>query len=142
MAPMSEEQWKAFLLEGTRTAKLATVRRDGSPHVAPVWFTLDGDGRIVFNTGAGTAKGKALRRDPRVSLCVHDDVAPFSFVLIDGVAQISEEPDELLHWATVIAGRYMGADQAERYGRRNAVPGELLVKVAIRRVVAEAGVAD
>ena len=142
MARMSEEGWQAFLVGGTRTAKVATVRADGSAHVAPVWFVVDAEGRIVFTTGAGTVKGRSLLRDPRVSLCVDDDVAPYSYAMIDGTAEVSEDPGELLHWATVIAARYMGPGQAERYGRRNAVPGELLVKVTIRRVVAEEAVAD
>jgi len=51
-----------------KTAKLAVVRTDGAPHVAPVWVDLDGD-QVVFMTSAETIKGKAILRDPRVSLC-------------------------------------------------------------------------
>jgi PPOX class probable F420-dependent enzyme len=138
---MTPEEIRAFLLEGTRTAKLATTMRDGSPHVMPVWFTLDGD-EIVFNTAENTAKGRNIRRDPRVAILVDDDAPPFSFVHIRGPASISEDADELLHWATVIAGRYMGADRAEEFGRRNGVPGELVVRVKPERVIALGGIAD
>jgi PPOX class probable F420-dependent enzyme len=138
---MTPEEIRAFLLEGTRTAKLATTMRDGSPHVMPVWFTLDGD-EIVFNTAENTAKGRNIRRDPRVAILVDDDAPPFSFVHIRGPASISEDADELLHWATVIAGRYMGADRAEEFGRRNGVPGELVVRVKPERVIALAAIAD
>ena len=62
---MSEEERTAFLLHGTRTGKLATVRRDGRPHVQPVWFVLDDDGTVVFMTNARTVKARNLRRDPR-----------------------------------------------------------------------------
>lgn len=124
-----------------RTAKLATVRADGSPHVAPVWVARDGD-RLVFNTGADTLKGRALARDPRVSLAFDDETPPFSFVLVDGTVELSEEPASLLHWATEIARRYMGDDQAEAYGRRNGVPGELLVFVTPTRVRGTLGIAD
>ena len=65
--------WREFVLaDPARTAKLAVVRADGSPHVAPVWVDLDGDD-VVFMTSADTLKGKAIRRDPRVSLCWDED---------------------------------------------------------------------
>ncbi|MEV5610132.1 PPOX class F420-dependent oxidoreductase [Streptomyces sp. NPDC052225] len=132
---MTDEEWRAFVSEGTRTAKLSTVRADGSPHIAPVWFVLDGDD-IVFNTGKDTVKGRNLARDGRVALCVDDERPPFSFVTIQGRAEISEDPAELLDSATRIGGRYMGADRAEEFGRRNGVPGELLVRVRVEKVVA------
>jgi PPOX class probable F420-dependent enzyme len=142
MHVMSEEEWKAFLTGKARTAKLGTTRSDGRPHVAPIWMDLDDDGAVVFATGADTLKGKAIRRDPRVCLCVDDDRPPFSFVILEGMAEISEDPDELLAWATRIGGRYMGAENADAYGRRNAVPGELLVRVHPTHVVARAAIAD
>jgi PPOX class probable F420-dependent enzyme len=142
MREMTDDERRAFLLEGTRTAKLATMRADGRPHVAPVWFDLDDDGTVVFNTGADSSKGKAIRRDPRVALCMDDEKPPFAFVTIEGTAKVSEDPGPLLEWATRIGGRYMGADRAEAYGRRNAVPGELLVRVTPTHVVARAGIAD
>jgi PPOX class probable F420-dependent enzyme len=117
-----------------RTAKLATVTASGAPHVAPVWVARDG-GDLVFTTGADTLKGRGLIRDPRVSLCFDDEEPPFSFVVVSGAARLSEEPDALLRWATTIAGRYMGDDVVEAFGRRNAVPGELLVTVTPTKVV-------
>ncbi|BCI84099.1 PPOX class F420-dependent enzyme [Mycolicibacterium sp. TY66] len=131
----------AFLSEGTRTAVLGWVAADGRPLAAPVWFVVDG-GELVFNTGKDTAKGRALARDPRVVLCVDDTSPPFSFVQIQGVAAISEDPDELLDIATRTGGRYMGADRAEEYGRRNGVPGELVVRVKPTKVIAAFDVAD
>lgn len=143
MHVMSEEEWKAFLTaEPPHTGKLATVRKDGRPHVAPIWFDLDDDGSIVFTTGAETLKGRSIRREPRVCLCVDDERPPFSFVVVDGKVDVSEDLDELLIWATRIGGRYMGAENAEAYGRRNAVPGELLVRLRPTHVAAKAGIAD
>jgi PPOX class probable F420-dependent enzyme len=123
------------------TGKLATVRRDGRPHVAPVWFALDADGSVVFTTGGETLKGRNLRRDARVALCVDDEAPPFSFVTVEGEVEISEDPAELLRWATIIGGRYMGADRAEAYGARNGVPGELLCRLRPTRVTSARGVA-
>ncbi|MFV0315903.1 MAG: PPOX class F420-dependent oxidoreductase [Microthrixaceae bacterium] len=138
--------WESFLMElPARTAKLATVRADGSPHVAPVWIDLDSSGaglEVVFMTSADTIKGKAILRDRRVSLCVDDERPPFSFVTISGTTTTSTDPDELLGWATRIAGRYMGSDAAARYGRRNAVPPEMVVRLKPESIVAKVDVAD
>lgn len=133
--------WQAFVAAlPARTAKLAIVRADGSPHVAPVWVDLDGDD-IVFMTSADTVKGKAILRDPRVCLCFDDERPPFSFVTVAGTATTSTDPGELLTWATRIGGRYMGAEQAEAYGRRNAVPPEMVVRVRPTKVTAKVDVA-
>src|SRR5437899_12819177 len=97
---MSEEEWRAFLTAApARTGKLATTRADGRPHVAPIWFDLDDDGTVVFTTGAESLKGKAIRRDPNVSLCVDDEIPPFSFVIIEGRAEVSRDLAALLEWA-------------------------------------------
>ena len=138
---MSDDERRAFLLHGTRTAKLATVRADGRPHLAPIWFTLDVDD-IVLTTGSRTVKGRTLAHDPRVSVCVDDENPPFSFVTVEGVADLSTDLDELLRWATVIGGRYMGAERAQEFGHRNAVDGELLIRVRPLHIVAQAGLAD
>ena len=141
MRAMTEAEWRSFLIDTPRTAKLATVRKDGRAHVAPIWFDLDGDD-LVFTTWHESVKGKAIGRDPRVSLCIDDERPPFAFVMLDGTATIDEDPAQLRTWAARIAGRYVGRDQAEAYGERNGVPGELLVRVAITNVVAVAAVAE
>jgi PPOX class probable F420-dependent enzyme len=127
---------RAFLTAlPARTGKLATVRADGRPHVAPIWYDLDDDGSLVFNTGTSTLKGRNMRRDPRVSLCVDDDRPPFSFVTVEGLADLSEDLAEVRRWAVRLGGRYMGAERADEFGARNGVPGELLVRVRPERVV-------
>jgi PPOX class probable F420-dependent enzyme len=132
---MTEEEYRSFLLDRARTASLATVRADGRPHVAPIWFDLDGD-TIVFTTGESTVKGRNMRRDPRVSLCIDEEKPPFHFVLIEGTAELTTEDPDLLYWATRLGNRYMGADRAEEYGRRNAVEGELVVRVTPQKILA------
>jgi PPOX class probable F420-dependent enzyme len=141
MTRMTGDEWRRFAFDTPRTAKLATVRADGSPHVAPVWVALDGD-EIVFTTGEDTVKGKAVRRDPRVAISFDDEDPPFSFVVIEGDARIDADEGERLTWATNIAGRYVGAERADEFGRRNAVPTELLVRVRPRRIVGEWNVSD
>ena len=140
MTELNERQI-AFLSDGTRTAMLGYLASDGRPLVAPAWFVVE-DGRLVFNTGRDTAKGRALARDPRVALGGDDPHPPFSFVQVQGVAEISEDPQELLAIATRIGGRYMGVDRAEEFGRRNGVPGELIVRVTPSKVISAFDIAD
>jgi PPOX class probable F420-dependent enzyme len=140
---MSDDEVREFLgRDPPHTAKVATTRADGRPHVAPVWYALDGDGTLLFTTGAGTVKGRSLRRDGRVAVCVDDEQPPFSFVLLEGTPELIDDLDTVRHWATVIGGRYMGADRAEEYGARNGVRGELVVRLPDPRVTAARDVAD
>jgi PPOX class probable F420-dependent enzyme len=125
-----------FLTLGTRTGKLGWVAADGRPLVAPVWFVVEGDD-LLFNTGADTAKGKALARDPRVVLTVDLEEPPYGFVQVQGVAEVTEELGEVRRIATLNGARYMGADRAEEFGARNGVPGELGVRVHVSKVVAD-----
>lgn len=132
---------RSFMLDGSRTGKLATVRADGSPHVTPVWFTFDDAGRIVFLTGVDTVKARNMRRDPRVSIGVDDEHMPFGWARVDGTAEVSTDSDELLHWATECCRRYVGDDQAQAFGKRNAVEGEALVFVTPTRIVGHTNIA-
>ena len=131
----------AFLSEGTRTGMLGFVAADGRPLVAPVWFVVD-DGQLVFNTGRDTSKGRALARDPRVVICVDDPHPPYSFVQVQGVATATEDPQDVLDIATRTGARYMGADRADEFGRRNAVPGELGVRVRPTKVITGFDISD
>jgi PPOX class probable F420-dependent enzyme len=114
---------------------------DGRPHITPIWFTLDGDD-IIFTTWHTSVKGKSLRRDPRAALLVDDEHPPFAYVLVEGHVTITENPNDLRHWATRVAARYMGEEQAESYGERNGVAGELLVRLTPEKVIAEMHIAE
>lgn len=134
MPEMSDAERRKFLLDGTKTGKLATVRKDGSPHVVPVWYDLDGDS-LVFTTGAETVKGRNMERDPRVCMAVDDQAPPYSFVMIEGTAELSEDPEELHNWAKRIAGRYVGQAEAEAFGKRNSGEGEVLVRITPSKII-------
>ena len=138
---MTNEQYRSFMLDRARTAVLTTVCTDGRSHTAPIWFDLEGDA-LVFTTGESTMKGRNMRRDSRVSLCVDEEEPPFHFVVIEGSSELSAGDPDLLYWATRIGGRYMGADRADEYGQRNAVEGELLVRVMPQKVVAYKNISD
>ena len=144
MAEMSKAEINKFLMQNTFTGKLATVKKDGSSHVAPIWFVLDRKdskdrvGDIIFTTGDTSVKAKNIRQDNRVSTCVDDQTPPFSFVTIFGIAKIYPyKQKDVLKWATKIAERYMGKKNAEAYGRRNSGEGAVLVRIKPTRIIAE-----
>jgi PPOX class probable F420-dependent enzyme len=132
------DEVRAFLSDSTRTGKLGWTAKDGRPLVSPVWFVVDEKtDELVFNTHSASAKGRALARDPRLSLCVDDSVPPYAYVQVQGTAMVSEDVDELRMWATRIGERYMGAERAEEFGKRNGVPGELLVRLCPIKVLSD-----
>ncbi|MET9211964.1 MULTISPECIES: PPOX class F420-dependent oxidoreductase [unclassified Nocardia] len=135
MASLADPQVREFLSQGTRTGKVAFTGADGRPLVTPVWFIVEGD-ELVFNTGKNTAKGRAFARDPRVALCVDLEEPPYALVEVQGTVTLSEDLDELVRTATEIAARYMGPDQAEEFGKRNGVAGELVVRVRPTKIIA------
>jgi PPOX class probable F420-dependent enzyme len=140
---MTETEVAAFLASiPPRTAKLATTRADGRPHVTPIWFDVDDDGSLVFNTGENTVKGRNLARQPWASLCVDDDHPPYSFVIVEGSVEISSDLREVRRLATRIGRRYMGPDRAREFGERNGVAGELAVRLRLGRVVSALDMAD
>ncbi|MEV0434275.1 MULTISPECIES: PPOX class F420-dependent oxidoreductase [Nocardia] len=135
MTSLTDPQVREFLSHGTRTGKVAFTAKDGRPLVTPIWFIVEGD-ELVFNTGKETAKGRAFARDPRVAMCVDLEEPPYGLVEVQGTVELSEDPAELVRTATAIAARYMGADRAEEFGKRNGVPGELVVRVRPTKVIA------
>ena len=130
---MTKAEAIEFLGAGTRTGKLATASITGSPHVAPVWFVVDGDD-LVFNTGRDTIKGRNLLANPRAGLAADAEEYPYDFVVVRGPVSIDEHATDLLRWATKIAERYVPAGQADAFGKRNAVDGELLCRLYPERI--------
>jgi PPOX class probable F420-dependent enzyme len=141
MRRLNDDEIRAFLTAGTRTGKLAVTRLDGRPMVVPIWFCVDDDGTLLFTTWGESIKGKAIRRDGRVSLCVDEQQPPYAYVRVDGLATVVDDPELLRSWAVRIGGRYMGAERAAQFGERNGVPGELLVRITPTTIVAEAEIA-
>jgi PPOX class probable F420-dependent enzyme len=144
MAEMSKAEVARFLIQGTFTGKLATVKKDGSPHVVPIWFVMEnGKGRgkvgnIILTTGDTSVKANNIQHDDRVSICIDDQKPPFSFVTIHGTAKIYPyKHKEVLEWATKIAERYVGKKNAKTYGEVNGGEGAVLVRIKPTKVIAE-----
>ncbi|HEX6293530.1 MAG TPA: PPOX class F420-dependent oxidoreductase [Nitrososphaeraceae archaeon] len=145
MSEMTKDEIRNFPLQGTFTGKLGTINKNETPHIVPIWFTLDEDeDNILFNTDNKSVKAKNIRRDNRVRLCVDDQVPLFLFVTIDGgIAEIiSNEPSKVYKWAKIIATRYMGNDKAEEYDKRNSSEGELLMKIKPTKVIGQKDIAE
>ena len=149
MTEMSKAEIGRFLMKGTFTGKLVTVKEDGSSHVVPIWFVLekkksrDKIGNIIFTTGSTSVKANNIQRDNRISICIDDQIPPFSFVTIFGTAKIYPyKQKEVLKWATEIAERYMGKSNAEAYGRRNSEEGLVLVRIKPTKMIAEKDIAS
>jgi PPOX class probable F420-dependent enzyme len=150
MTHMTKSEIKKFLMKDTFTGKLATVKKNGSPNVVPIWFVVEEInsrnrntvGNIYFTTGRDSVKAKNIQRDSRVSICVDDQTSPFSFVSIYGNAKlIPYRQIEVLKWATKIADRYMGKKNAKAYGERNSGEDEVLVRIRPIKIIAEKDVA-
>jgi len=82
------------LIDGKNLASVATLMRDGSPQVAPVWVDREGD-IVVINATVKRQRYRNLKRDPRVALCVFDLNDPYSKVIIRGrVTEITKDGAE------------------------------------------------
>ena len=148
MSGMSKTQIRRFLNKGTFTGKLATVKKDGSSHVVPIWFVLDyrinedNLGNIYFTTFIGSVKAENIQRDNRISMCIDDQTPPFSFVTIHGTAKLYPYKQiEVLKWATRIAERYIGKKDSKAYGERNSGEGAILVRIKPTKIIAEKDIA-
>lgn len=126
MAKLSEGE--ARLLLEPNIGVVATLRRDGSAQLTPVWIDTDGV-HVVFNTAEGRQKPKNLRRDPRVSVFVLDRNDPYRWISLRGRATLEHEG--AVEHIDKLAKKYVGR---EEYG----VPdGEqrVIVRVTPERVV-------
>jgi len=74
-------------LEAKRFAVVGSKNPDGSPHLAVMWYLLDGD-EIVVNSAEGRIKDRNLALDPRISVMVADD---YTFVRVDGRVRIEHD---------------------------------------------------
>ncbi|MDH5432251.1 MAG: PPOX class F420-dependent oxidoreductase [Nitrosopumilus sp.] len=134
MQKMSNDEINEFLIEGTKTGKISSIRKNGLPHIAPIWFVWE-DEKIYFTTLSATIKAKNITNNPNVSFCADEQAPPYSFVIIEGKASITQDYKGLLLWTTKIASRYMGEENSERIGKRNCVEGELLVEITPTKIL-------
>lgn len=94
------------LFQGKNLVHIATIMKDGSPQVSPVWADYD-DGYILINTAEGRVKHKNVLRDPRVSVSVVSNDNFLDMATIRGkVEQII--PDADYKHADKLTRQYLG----------------------------------
>ena len=100
-------------LSQPRTAQLVTMYAAGTPHVAPVWFLWD-NGRALVMAGRTTVKVRNIRRDSAVALCVATPDHPYSFVTIEGTAEVTDNglDDIVRRMCVLYEGEERGAEFA------------------------------
>ena len=116
-------------------ATLATVRADGSPHTAPVWYRYL-DGVFFVLTDRGSQKHRNIERDPRVELCIDDrERAPYHTVIVRGRAETLPDPGE--DWRLALAVRYLGEERGRRYVDTTPVSasGAVLLRIVPERII-------
>src|SRR5256885_239057 len=96
------------LLEGPNFAHLATLRKDGSPQVDPVWVGREGE-RILVGTGESTVKAKNAKRDSRVALSIVGYRNPYDEAMIRGRV-VELRPDGDFRVMDVISRKYIGKE--------------------------------
>jgi PPOX class probable F420-dependent enzyme len=138
---MTDAEIQDFLTNSPHTGKLATVGRDGQPHVVPIWFVLDGDD-VVLTISSSSTKARNIRNQQRVSLCLDDEELPYAFVTVFGTATSTQNPPDLLEWTTRIAARYVGPERSVEFGQRNAGFDDTLVRIRIERTVGYAEITN
>ena len=142
MKKMNQEEIREFLMKETFTGKLGTINKDGSSHITPIWYILDENNHITFTTYSKSVKAKNLLRDSRICICVDDQAPPFSFIIVYGVAKVNSQSTDILIWTTKIAERYMGKESSLENGKRNAIEGELLIKVIPTKIIGQKDISD
>lgn len=104
---MDTDETLQFLGSGARILQVASINGDGSPHLAPMWFTLD-DGKIVFRSFTKSQKIVNLMRDPRITVLVEtgDSYAELQGVMIKGTARLMTDPAYVLEIYGKLGARY------------------------------------
>ena len=121
MATLDDKAQK--FLEQPFVGTVTTLRDDGSPHSTIVWVDTDTD-EVLFNTAAGRAKERHLRRDPRVSLLVVDPENTYRWLAVSGNVELTTEgADDQID---KLAKKYLGQDE---YPWRNPEEQRITVRI-------------
>ena len=111
MPRMTDEEIAEFL-KLPLLSNFATLRPDGSPHVAPVWHLYDGERLLILSSPSSVKVGN-LRGNPRIGISIPRETAPHGFVQVNGTAELSTEWDRQVLWDMSI--NYQGEEEGNRY---------------------------
>jgi PPOX class probable F420-dependent enzyme len=122
---MTPQEVGAYLNE-VQIANMATLRRDGSPHLAPIWYEYDGE-KLYITTGSSSVKVRNIKRDPRVMVSVAVPEEPYRYVLIEGRAEVTTTDVEKTTLSVCV--RYQGQERGSNFAREILESGEAAVVV-------------
>jgi hypothetical protein len=125
----NERQLK--FVDKARIARLGTANRDGTPHIAPVWYKFE-DGAFLVLTERGSQKHKNIERDPRVAFCIDDERAPYHTVLVRARVTVEEAPGR--EWREALAISYLGEQNGKRYIAGSMHPNDVMLRIVPERV--------
>jgi PPOX class probable F420-dependent enzyme len=113
-------------LAGIKMAVMATVNKDGSPHLSPNWYYYDGE-QLSFVTTKERLKFFNLRRDNRMSVCIYEPPLASEYVVFQGRATIDD--GDIWEGARQVIKRYVEADKVDEYVERWKTEPRILVKI-------------
>ena len=131
---MSDEMFndrQLRFVEKARIGRLGTTNRDGTPHVAPIWYRFD-DGVFLVLTERGSQKHKNIERDPRVMLCIDDETPPYHTVLVRALVSVDDAPGR--EWREALAIHYLGEENGKRYIEQNMHPNDVMLRIVPEKV--------
>lgn len=128
------EAEQAELLREARVLQVASINRDGTPHLVPMWFTLDDDGLIAFTTYGTSQKVRNLERDPRITVLVEAGTAynELRGVSIDGRAEVVRDPQVTARIMALSGAKQGGRPRPEREASPAELPPQAYKRVAVR----------
>ena len=132
MADMNQQEIAAYLAEA-HIAHLVTLRSNGRPHVAPVWY-LEENGQAFVMADANAVKVRNIRRNPAVTLSIATDQRPLKYVVLNGEAEVVEK--DIAQMVERICVRYDGPVRGVEFAKELLAENRLkLIDIRVTRVI-------
>jgi nitroimidazol reductase NimA-like FMN-containing flavoprotein (pyridoxamine 5'-phosphate oxidase superfamily) len=110
---MTKTDRAAFLAKTPRVGVLSIQAAGRAPVSSPVWFTVRADGALMFTVAPESRKAALLAEHGRATMCVQSEVAPYSYVVVEGATENLGPGDHDLRRG--MAYRYLGEEMGELY---------------------------
>ena len=99
-------------LKQTSVAVIGTTNSDGTPHLAPIWFTWEGNKAYMF-TSRHSIKWRNIQQKPQATLCIDRRDPPYSYIILYGL--VTEIDVQLYQLVKPMAIRYYGDDKGKDF---------------------------
>jgi PPOX class probable F420-dependent enzyme len=129
--PLTKSELETFLAE-PRMAHLATVSRQGSPRVSPIWYVYEG-GCFYFTSRLGRVKSDHIQANSHVALSIATDNRPYRAVCAFGTAKLVQKDRD--HWLEWISTRYGKREGREWLSEAVKQDGRVVFKLQPDRIM-------